>query len=77
VRRQSRSDGRHVRGSDDQAGERQPGRVGLDPIEWTAIFVGTTVATNLINNLANDLYVKAKQLHRERKAKAESEAWAL
>lgn len=49
--------------------ERQPGRVGLGPIEWTAIFVGRTVATTLITNLTNDLYEKAKQLLRERKAK--------
>ncbi len=42
--------------------ERQPGRVGLGPIEWTAIFVGPTVATSLVTNLTNDLYAKAKQM---------------
>jgi hypothetical protein len=49
--------------------ERQPGRYGLGPIEWTSIFVGTTVATTLITNLTNDLYAKAKQLLLNRKAK--------
>jgi hypothetical protein len=48
--------------------ERQPGRVGLGPIEWTAIFIGTTVATTLITNLTNDLYEQAKRLLRQRKA---------
>jgi hypothetical protein len=49
--------------------ERQPGRYGLGPIEWTGIFIGTTVATTLITNLTNDLYAKAKQLLLDRKAK--------
>jgi hypothetical protein len=49
--------------------ERQPGRYGLTPIEWTSIFIGTTVATSLITNLTNDLYAKAKQLLLEQKAK--------
>jgi hypothetical protein len=49
--------------------ERQPGRVGIGPIEWTSIFIGTTVATTLITNLTNDLYAKAKQLLLDRKAK--------
>jgi hypothetical protein len=49
--------------------ERQPGRYGLGPIEWTGIFIGTTVATSLITNLTNDLYTKAKQLLLDRKAK--------
>lgn len=49
--------------------ERQPGRYGLGPIEWTGIFIGTTVATSLITNLTNDLYAKAKQLLLDRKAK--------
>ena len=40
--------------------ERQPGRYGLGPIEWTSILIGTTVATSLITNLTNDLYAKAK-----------------
>jgi hypothetical protein len=48
--------------------EYQPGRRGLGPVEWTAIFIGTTVATNLINNLVDDLYAKAKQLLLDRKA---------
>lgn len=50
--------------------EREPGIVGLGPIEWTAIFIGTTVATSLITNLTNDLYEKAKQMLLERKAKS-------
>ena len=49
--------------------ERQPGRVGLGPVEWTAIFIGTTVATSLVTNLTNDLYAKAKQMLLDRKAK--------
>ncbi len=49
--------------------EREPGRVGLGPIEWTAIFIGTTVATTLITNLTNDLYAKVKQMLLDRKAK--------
>lgn len=49
--------------------EREEGRVGLGPIEWTAIFIGTTVATTVITNLTNDLYAKAKQLLLDRKAK--------
>ena len=49
--------------------EYQPGRRGLGPIEWTGIFIGTTVATSLITNLTNDLYKKAKQLLLDRKAK--------
>jgi hypothetical protein len=49
--------------------ERQPGCYGLGPMEWTSIFVGTTVATTLITNLTNDLYAKAKQLLLDRKAK--------
>lgn len=49
--------------------ERQPGRYGLGPIEWTSIFIGGTVAKSLITNLTNDLYAKAKQLLLDRKAK--------
>lgn len=49
--------------------EYQPGRYGLGPIEWTSIFIGTTVATSLITNLTNDLYAKAKQLLLDQKAK--------
>jgi hypothetical protein len=49
--------------------ERQPGRYGLGPIEWTGIFIGTTVATTLIQNLTNDLYAKAKKMLLDRKAK--------
>jgi hypothetical protein len=49
--------------------EYQPGRYGLGPIEWTSIFIGTTVATSLITNLTNDLYAKAKKLLLDRKAK--------
>jgi hypothetical protein len=49
--------------------ERQSGRYGLGPIEWTSIFIGTTVATSLITNLTNDLYTKAKQLLLDQKAK--------
>jgi hypothetical protein len=52
--------------------ERQPGRYGLGPIEWTGIFIGTTVATSLITNLTNDLYAKAKQMLLDRKAKGRS-----
>jgi hypothetical protein len=52
--------------------ERQPGRYGLGPIEWTGIFIGTTVATNLINNLTNDLYAKAKKMLLDRKAKGKT-----
>jgi hypothetical protein len=49
--------------------EREQGVYGLGPIEWTAIFIGTTVATSLITNLTNDIYEKAKQLLLDRKAK--------
>lgn len=51
--------------------ERQLGRYGLGPIEWTSIFIGTTVATSLITNLTNDLYAKAKQLLLGRKTKGQ------
>ncbi len=44
-----------------------PGRRGLGPIEWTEIFVGTTVATSIITNLANDLYQRAKDMLRSRR----------
>ena len=49
--------------------EYQPGRVGLGPIEWTAIFIGTNVATTLISNLTSDLYQRAKKMLLDRKAK--------
>lgn len=42
--------------------ERRPGCRGLGPIQRTAIFIATTVATSLIGNLTNDMYAKAKQL---------------
>jgi hypothetical protein len=51
--------------------ERVPKRYGLGPVEWTAIFIGTTVATTLITKVTEDLYEKAKQWFSERKAKGE------
>lgn len=54
--------------------ERVPKRYGLGPVEWTAIFIGTTVATTLITKVTEDLYEKAKQWFSERKAKAEGRA---
>jgi hypothetical protein len=49
--------------------EYQPGRRGLGPIEWTAIFIGINVATNLISSLTSDLYKRAKKMLLDRKAK--------
>jgi len=49
--------------------EYQPGRKGLGPVEWTAIFIGSNVAASLISNLTRDLYEKAKKLLLDRKAK--------
>lgn len=43
-----------------------PGRVGLTPVEWTSIFVGTSVGTKLLGNLTDDLYNAAKELLRRR-----------
>ena len=37
-----------------------PRRVGLGPIEWTAIFIGTTVATTLITSVAQDYYQRGR-----------------
>jgi hypothetical protein len=51
--------------------ERVPKRYGLGPGEWTAIFIGTTVATTLITKVTDDLYEKAKQWFSERMAKGE------
>jgi hypothetical protein len=44
-----------------------PGRRGLGPVEWTAIFIGTTVATSLISSITEDLYQRAKDLLRSRR----------
>jgi hypothetical protein len=51
----------------------QPGRRRVGPIELTAIFIATTVATSLIDNITNDLYAKAKQVLLDRRARAESQ----
>ena len=49
--------------------ERQQGRVGLGPVEWTATSVGTDGRDHPHHQpTGNDLYEKAKQLLRERKA---------
>jgi hypothetical protein len=50
--------------------ERRPGCHGLSPIKRTTIFIATTVATNLIANLTNDMYAKAKQLLLDRVSKS-------
>ena len=42
--------------------ERVPKRYGLGPVEWTAIFIGTTVATTLITKVTEDLYEKAERM---------------
>ena len=44
-----------------------PGRRGLGPMEWTAIFIGTNVAIALINALTQDLYQRAKDMLRSRR----------
>ncbi len=44
-----------------------PGRRGLGPVEWTGIFIGTTVATSIISGITDDLYQKAKDFLRYRK----------
>jgi hypothetical protein len=44
-----------------------PGRRGLGPVEWTEIFIGTTVATSIITNLTNDLYQRTKDMLRSRR----------
>lgn len=49
--------------------EYQPGRLGLGPIEWTAIFIGTGAATTVINKLTSDLYDRVKKMLLDRKAK--------
>ncbi len=51
--------------------ERVPGRYGLGPIEWTAIYIGVKVAETLIEKVTSDLYEKAKHWFSERKAKGD------
>jgi hypothetical protein len=47
--------------------EYEPGRYGLTPVEWTAFFIGTSVASSLLNDLTTDLYNGAKKLLRSRR----------
>jgi len=47
-----------------------PGRRGLGPIEMTAIFIGTTVATTLITSVTQDCYQRAKDMLRRRRKHA-------
>lgn len=51
--------------------ERVPKRVGIGPVEWTAIYIGVKVADTLIEKVTSDLYAKAKQWFTDRKAKGE------
>jgi hypothetical protein len=49
----------------------KPGRRSLSPIDWTSIFIGTTVATTVIGNVTTDLYNRAKRMLVERKRSKE------
>jgi len=51
--------------------ERVPKRMGIGPVEWTAIYIGVKVADTLIEKVTSDLYAKAKQRFTDRKAKGE------
>lgn len=45
----------------------KPGRRSLSPVEWTSIFIGTTVASTVIGNLTTDVFNRAKRMLAERK----------
>jgi hypothetical protein len=49
----------------------RPGRRAMSPVEWTGIFVGTTVGTALISSITTDIYERAKQLLLRRKDSGE------
>ncbi len=51
--------------------ERIPKRMGLGPIEWTAIFIGQSVAAALISSVVNDMYQRAKDMLRSRRRAGE------
>lgn len=51
--------------------EYERGYYGLGPVEWTAIFIGQSVASTVIGNLTNKLYAKAKQMLLARRAKGD------
>ena len=51
--------------------ERVPKRVGIGPLEWTAIYIGVKVADTFIEKVTSDLYAKAKQWFSDRKAKGD------
>ncbi len=51
--------------------ERVPRRVGIGPVEWTAIYIGVKVADTVIEKVTSDLYEKAKKWFSARKAKGE------
>jgi hypothetical protein len=49
----------------------KPGRRALSPVEWTSIFIGTTVATSLISSLTSDLYDRVKGMLAKRQRSKE------
>lgn len=49
-----------------------PKRRGLGPIEWTAIFVGEAIAQALIGSVVDDVYQRAKDMLRARRASGRS-----
>lgn len=51
--------------------ERVPRRVGIGPVEWTAIYIGVKVADTVIEKVTSDLYEKVKKWFSARKAKGE------
>ena len=49
----------------------KPGRRSLSPVQWTSIFIGTTVATTLIGNLTTEVYNRANRMLAQRKRSKE------
>lgn len=43
-----------------------PGRVGITPIEWTGIVIGTSAGKRILDNLVDDLYQATKDYLRKR-----------
>jgi len=44
-----------------------PGRRGLGPVEWTAIYIGARVAESLVSSITEDAYERAKEMLRSRR----------
>ncbi len=54
--------------------EYEQAQYGLTPIEWTAFFIGTSVASSLISNITTDLYNGRKKLLRDRREARKAES---